>query len=512
MQGEALSVQAPNVSSRDTFGSFLIDEAEFALSANSIQEVVHEPNSYTEIPLSPDYLLGMFNLRGLVVPVVDLRKIFQLEKASDEIAEKKIAIIEHGDLCLGLLFDGTSEVFNANDADRSQFSQRSGEASEAIVEGVFKFDDGQRIVQILDPYELLKLEKIPRSENYLNSRLSAVSKGKKRQCISFRSGDCYCAFDMEDIREIVDIDRILSTALTHQCSVGAINIRGNTVPLIDFGFFLGNEIKITTDKIEKSKAIIMRLENQTLGLVVDSIDNIISYYRDDLVKFPSLGIKRSGIFKGSLVHDPGHMIILLDQQELFLDSEINAITRGHSNLYADTQTHENHSNSNAESQRKTYITFSIEREYAFEIDKANEIIDYPDNIVRPPSMPRSVDGMVNLRGELIPVINPRLLYDMPEISLRDSKVVIFSVNEDKYGLIVDRVDSIVTLSDRDGIKVPNIAVNGTQGSISDDIKEALSVDASGQKDRVLLILDLPSLLGKIFPTSAAAANTRISHC
>lgn len=503
-----------NAGSRDTFGSFLIDDTEFALSADSIQEVVHEPHSYTEVPLSPDYLLGMFNLRGLVVPVVDLRKIFKLEAASDEIAEKKIAIIEHGVLCLGLLFDGTSEVFNGDDAVRSQFSRRSGGATEAIVEGVFKFDNGRRMVQILDPHELLNLEKVPRSENHSKSQIGTRKNGKRRQCISFKLGDCCCAFDMESIKEIVEIDKIHRTALTHECSVGAINIRGNTIPLIDFGYFLGRKDKTSINDVtnSSSKVILMRLEHGTLGLIVDSIDNIISYYNDDVVKFPMLGIDRNGIFKGSLIQDPDRMIILLNQQELFLDSEIDAIVRGHSNLYADALNHKAETAINTSGQRKTFITFSIEREYAFEIDQANEIIDYPDNIVRPPNLPRAIDGMVNLRGELIPIINPRSLYDMPEISLRDAKIMIFSINDNKYGLTVDSVDSIVTLTDHDGMKIPNIATSGVKGPISDDIKEALRVSAIGQEDRVLMMLDLPALLLKIFPGDTVATKATTPLC
>jgi len=101
------------------YGSFSLGGSEFALSASSIQEVVNEPEAYSVIPLSPAYLLGIFNLRGVIVPVVDLRRIFDLPiREMDGHEQRKVAIVEHGHLCLGLLFDATAEVFSDEDVER----------------------------------------------------------------------------------------------------------------------------------------------------------------------------------------------------------------------------------------------------------------------------------------------------------------------------------------------------------------------------------------------------------
>ena len=102
---------------KEIYGSFLLSGSEFAISVKAIQEVVNEPESYNPVPLSPNYLLGLFNLRGMIIPVVDLRKIFDFPD-NHEANEKKVAIIEHGNICVGILFDQTCEVFNGNDSDR----------------------------------------------------------------------------------------------------------------------------------------------------------------------------------------------------------------------------------------------------------------------------------------------------------------------------------------------------------------------------------------------------------
>ena len=60
-------------------GSFILADVEFALPAQVIQEVVNEPEHYDPMPLAPDYALGLLNLRGVIMPVVDIRILFEIE-------------------------------------------------------------------------------------------------------------------------------------------------------------------------------------------------------------------------------------------------------------------------------------------------------------------------------------------------------------------------------------------------------------------------------------------------
>ena len=103
------------------YGSFSIGDAEFAIAVEAIQEVVNAPESYTQMPLAPDYLLGLYHLRDMVIPTVDLSKIFNLKPVEELRENRKIVIVEYGDLCVGLLFDGTGDVFNAADQQLKLF-------------------------------------------------------------------------------------------------------------------------------------------------------------------------------------------------------------------------------------------------------------------------------------------------------------------------------------------------------------------------------------------------------
>jgi hypothetical protein len=90
----------PNI---ELYGSFHLAGAELALPVAALQEVVNHPEALTPVPLAPPYLLGLFNLRGTLIPVVDLRQLLNLHAQSTS-ATRKVAIVETGGVRVGLQF------------------------------------------------------------------------------------------------------------------------------------------------------------------------------------------------------------------------------------------------------------------------------------------------------------------------------------------------------------------------------------------------------------------------
>lgn len=83
------------------FASFKLGDSELALPISALQEVVNHPGKVSRVPLSPEYLTGLFNLRGLVVPIVDVSVILKIITNSES-SLKKIAIINSDEIRIGL--------------------------------------------------------------------------------------------------------------------------------------------------------------------------------------------------------------------------------------------------------------------------------------------------------------------------------------------------------------------------------------------------------------------------
>lgn len=486
------------------FGSFYLMDSEFALSVSYVQEVVNAPFSYTSVPLSPNYLKGLFNLRGTVVPVIDLKELLGLKNG--QMSEtQKIAIIELHGTCVGLLFDSTGEVFKNNEDERSDFDNIN---SNNVIAGVFKKDMGKRIVQILDVAKLFKLQNIPKdtSRNRLGRESLGKKRGSKRQCISFVVGPAKCSLPISDIQEIIKVDKVNESALGIGDCIGTIDLRGATVPVIDFSSLLKYR---DVDRSERNtqgdrRIVVMRLEKELFGLLVDSIDSIISFFPDELITFPILEQERGDMFLGCITGYSDSDILLLDHQKILTNTEVNEITRGHSKLYQARE----HSSDKIKSKgglRRTYITFKIDGTFAVAINEVKEVIDYPKNLLQLPGLRQHVKGVLNLRGELVTIVDARSMYlSVQKAALPESqKVLVFKRNHLHFGLVVDSVESIVTFAENDKIKLPEMLYSQGDKSMTADVSEAIEVlDSNGQKKN-MLILSVDSLAERATKTLVA---------
>lgn len=485
----------------EIFGSFFLGDSEFALSVQCIQEVVNPPPLYTPVPLGPNYLLGMFNLRGLIIPVIDLRSVLKLGNSATSPDLKKVAIVEYLGVYVGLIFDRTGEIFKSRNDERSDFEYRSTETRSQVVNGAFKLENGKRIVQILDPQALLQLEKIPLQSATKNSTSRETNlkrnRGLRRQCISFLIGPSRCALGIESIQEILKVEKIHESVLSNNECVGSIDLRGNVVPVIDFAALLGYR---TADRSADAssgdrRVIVIRLNQELFGLLIDSIDSIITYFNEDIIGFPIMSKSRQKMFLGCISKNNSEDVILLDHSEIFSEAEIQEITHGHSKIYKSNSGRS--TETEQKSTRKTYITFHLDNLFAVEIEEVREIIECPDELLHPPGLPKHFKGVLNLRSDLVAIVDARTLYDMEKSSGGNGKVLIFEKDGSKYGLVVDSVDAILSFFDSDKIALPELLYKATVSSMAEAVREAVQVKMGEKSEVTLLILNLLSIWSRI---------------
>ncbi|WP_010249137.1 chemotaxis protein CheW [Acetivibrio cellulolyticus] len=106
---------------------------------------------YARVPKTPDYVKGVINLRGEIVPVMDIRTKFGME-VSEETEETRIIIIKINEISLGIIVDEVDEVLNLTEESIENVANFTNDLSMDYILGVGKVDG--RIVT------LLNLEKI----------------------------------------------------------------------------------------------------------------------------------------------------------------------------------------------------------------------------------------------------------------------------------------------------------------------------------------------------------------
>jgi purine-binding chemotaxis protein CheW len=107
-----------------------------------------------------------------------------------------------------------------------------------------------------------------------------------------------------------------------------------------------------------------------------------------------------------------------------------------------------------------YLTFCLgEEEYGLEILKVREIIGMM-SITSVPRTPGFIKGVINLRGKVIPVIDLRLKFSMPEVEHTDETcIIVVHVGDVEVGVIVDRVSEVRDILENDIDDPPSFGTN-----------------------------------------------------
>jgi purine-binding chemotaxis protein CheW len=129
-----------------------------------------------------------------------------------------------------------------------------------------------------------------------------------------------------------------------------------------------------------------------------------------------------------------------------------------------------------------YLSFHIkEEQYCIEIIYVTEIVGL-QKITEVPDMPDFVRGVINLRGQVIPVVDLRLRFNLPEKEYTDRTcVVIINLENTVIGLVVDSVEDVSYIAPEQVSPPPAVSAAGTSrfikglGRVGDDVRIILDV-------------------------------------
>ncbi len=130
--------------------TFKLDEEVFAVDISKVREVL-EYTTVTKVPQTPDFMKGVINLRGHVVPVIDLRLKFGMMEAEKTVNTCIIIVevtLEGDSIVLGALVDSVQEVFDF-EADQIEPAPKIGtRLNTEFIKGMGKRDE--QFIMILD--------------------------------------------------------------------------------------------------------------------------------------------------------------------------------------------------------------------------------------------------------------------------------------------------------------------------------------------------------------------------
>ena len=149
---------------------------------------------------------------------------------------------------------------------------------------------------------------------------------EENQFLTFNSSNESFAVDIHSVKEIKEFSSITTIPLMPKSVLGVIHLRGNVVPIIDFQVRIGKEkSKITKRTCIIIVEIIHLDEKMEVGILVDSVSEVIDIPQEEIEKAPSFGSKIRNDFIKSIGKIEGKFIIILDITNVLSVDELSVV-------------------------------------------------------------------------------------------------------------------------------------------------------------------------------------------
>ncbi len=411
--------------------TFTIRDEIFGLFSDDVKEIVYPPRIFT-VPKAPFYVRGVGNLRGNIIPIVDL-KSFLFGEISEIGENTKLVVASRGEKDVGLIVEDLKEVL---DIDEKEF-QVSASNMSSHLQGVFK--GKKSIIQFLNIETLFSSD-----EKSGFSKEMAEHKTKKTQdkldsyetegIVIFKIGDEEFGISIDDVKEIIDAPKEITEAPgTSPFIIGLFSLRGKVLPLISLSELL------SLPKLEEfGRVIVVEVEGE-IGICVSQAKEVLRISKELIEPPPaSFTLEEREFIKGIVKLDQGErFVIYLDPKKL-IPTEVKV-------LHEDLNEKKEEEQINMVEMRKfvNFCTGSVMM--AFPIEKVVEVVDYVEAVFVPKA-PFFVEGVINLRGEVLPVVSLVRKLDIKG-SNQNQRIIVVTCQGSKIGFIVDVVKGIIRLDE-----------------------------------------------------------------
>ncbi|HCF48640.1 MAG TPA: chemotaxis protein [Syntrophomonas sp.] len=467
--------------------TFTLGQENFGIDIMNVQEIIRIP-SITMVPQAPPYVEGVTNLRGEILPVLDTRVKFGMERTARDVSSRVIVVDVRGKKA-GLSVDAVSEVLRVESGCIEATPTAVSGADAGQVSGVVRVNDGKRLVMILEAGNLCSMDAAVNNETNAVKTGNAGSKGslekklEEVQLVSFLLGSEEFALEIESVREIIRYPNIVKVPNMPVYVKGVISLRDNLMPIIDM------RVKLNTghdDITDSTRVIVVDVDNASIGLVVDRVYEVTRIPKDTIFAPPQALSNENGDRLQGIARVEGgkRIIMLLEPRDIIIREELKDIGALENTEVTMVEEEEGLVNGLEEEQM---VVFKLaDEQYGVRITQVQEI-NRLSKITKVPRAPRFVEGIINLRGDVIPVIDLRKRFEIEYKNYTEfTRVIVSDINNKKVGIIVDEVLEVLRISRNLMEDAPDILSNQHLQSFMDGI--------ANLENRMIMMLNLDNIL------------------
>jgi purine-binding chemotaxis protein CheW len=495
---------------QNQYVTFAVAGEMFAVPIAPVQEIIRMP-AVSQLPLAPRALDGLANLRGRVLPIVNLRRLFGCEERDSDDATR--ALVIHIGQPLGFVVDRVASVVTIEPGEIEAADSIQSIVNADYLVGVIKHpraDGGHDMLLSIDFARLIEGQFAGISGAMRGERAGAAigtvdaatsddadaidGSTDDLRLVSFSIADQEYALDIAEVQEIVQLPETVSELPNAPGHVlGVISLRQRLLPLVSLRTLFGLP---RLDYSEQQRIVVTTLPGGLhVGLVTDAVKEVLSVPRAQADPMPGMLVAGDQLQEFSSICrlDGGKRLVsILATDKLLrlpaIEQALDAArtlrgaeAKPNEDTMKNDRTDDEHADTASDDDTQVVIFRLGAEEFGVPIMSVQEIVRVPETLTRVPRTPAFVEGVINLRGTVLPVIDQRSRLGLPSIERNErQRIMVYLLGGKRTGFIVDSVAEVLRIPRAHVVPAP--AMSHEQSLL---ISRVAKVD--GDKRMVLLI-------------------------
>ena len=447
--------------------SFQLDQQLYGISIDTVHEIVH-PLPLTYVPGAPDFVDGVINLRGQILPVVNLQKRFSITRGYTQ--NFRYIVVNIRGVMTALKVESVRSVMEVGELTIDPVPQIVSGIDTEFLAGMLTIPASNEkekptVVTLFTPEGLMVgiENKIAAPDAALANEMGQhgsmsqseeIEQIETLQILHFRIGNEWIGISVNNVVEILDPMDITPVPNAPFYIVGIILLRKHIIPQVDFSKI----IPIHKGGMSEEKSIIVLEINGTLFAVeVDEVESIVTLPLTEIVPLSNtMTDEELYMYQGIWHWKKDALVSVLNMDHVFSSSAIEVLKE----VSDSSQVIAEEEELSAEMTTQSIIKVGND-EYGIDIHDIQEIITV-SNISPVPHAADYILGVINLRGEIVAVVDLRRRFEFPPLegSANDTRIVIVSIMGVLTGLLVDSVVE-VTSFEKNRIEDPPPSIKGS---------------------------------------------------
>lgn len=496
------------------FVTFLVGDESFAVPLGRVREIIRMP-ALVQLPLAPANLEGITNLRGAVLPVLNLRRAFGMaEVARDEAT--RVLVLDIG-RPVGIVVDRVLAVQSVETARIDGKGSLGPHIDADLVVEVIRNEagqDGRSLTMVLDVEGIVERATVVpdaggRRASAREARVSdgtAVEGGRVpddvRQFVSFVVDAQEYALPIADVQEIVHVPKSISAVPNAPAAViGMVTLRERLLPILSLRSLLGLPLRPVGPE---DRVVVVSPTSSghsaTFGILTDAVREVLRIGVGTIDAMPPMVGAGDGLAEIAAVcrlEEGKRLVSVLDPERVFRLPGMPTANSGEVDAGQSEEKDMTSGNtSRASSDEEQVVVFKLgDEEFGVAIDNVQEIVRLPERLIRVPNSPDFIEGIMNLRGTIVPLVDQRRRFRLPPMERNErQRVVVFTLRGVRSGFIVDSVIEVRRIARSEILPAPEMS--------EEQNRLIRRVANLPDRRRMIQILDVEELLD----TSEASAS------